>query len=1736
VSSPTPPPALVEDQWLPEKLARVGVFLEIEKGLYSAYRTMIRDWLDAMTSAVLTSTGIDPLGVYAAATQWADLLDTFTGRAVVAALGKAYEYTVGESYEFSNRPFVQRYIQDARNRLVHTPDEVYAKVKDAVSEGTQNGRGIPEIAAHIKRELLDAGAPYWKNRAVTVARTETIGAYNGGANDAFAAIVGEFPEDTFEKIWLATDDNRTRHTHNVADGQRVPYNATFDVGGFSMAYPGDPTGPAEEVINCRCTMLLVEKGEEVDYSNKGFKGLTASTQTRPRALGLTASALIASVLPGVTEDFASLLASAWITGDWKLHATCATTFCRNPLHPGPCKGWKHTLKKVAPGAYDALEKARIEKLNQKRTAKIKQLQDAGKKIPKALLKPIKSIEPKPGPVDVTPDQPPLSADTEKKLADVTAKTKKAFDQTLVQKLLKKDKPTHEEGVAAVEAMDKDDWDKLTPSQRTMLTDFVSDAKKADTPGADKASEKLSNFWSASKPEEPKKTGPIDGDGDGKLNEQYVPKGLSPKQAELYKDLASGDKRLIKTKLGKGGSSTNAWWVATKQPNGGYADIKSAGPTANALDKKGHLELKEDKGNSEHWGLKAPGSESSPATTLGEKPQYTTISQAGLKAGDKVMVHVPETFTKKNSKGLTVSTEGPVPAKGTLATVEQNDKNGVTGWKLVGEDGKTIYNGGGATKYHLSKAPEKSDSTSDGNAPTPAAKATPAKKALPKKPEPEEEPNYITDLKKALEDPNADADDIADAAYFVPQEDIDKYLSASQKAALDEHLKKADPTADEMLANLKKNYDKGLMTKAEYEFEKSNIEGGAPTPAGAPIIPPDGPTEKANEAGFIAFSGNAYTKAQHIEAYDDLEQEDIDSLDDNGIAVIVHDLAKLKKEGLSPGEAGVVAKVESFINKKGGDSTKDVKPDFKQMFGDDGDPDHKQAVDAVEAMDQDDWDSLTPGEKSNAIAHIGDAEGAEYPGATQALMKIGDMNAPTQGSDVHAKPPSSVNPDAIGDVSTGSEKANVDQALDVSTNSHKYAKSQIIGAYESLSKADWDSLSSDDKAKIADHIKQMANDKSLWPEQHDAVLGLAGKFGNTHPIGTPEQQELSTALKVGSSSAPELAINLPKDQVQGLSKADLKYAKALTKKLQESPNPEDRYTGEAMAEKFGFPKIADMEPKAYLPSKPKATPAPPPPSVPAVDPGMPKTVNVPKAAGTPATNDAGINPAAGIAPGSPKTAADTFKDWQDAKAKVSIDGLNKATNAYKVGLEIKTGSPAERVAKYADLDAKKFANLPEDTQAAIVADLDNIVTGAPEGHFPTGLGNSAAIYRELLTGKPPLSPFTPTAPKPKSAGAAKKVANLPQASQDAAAAVKNVGDGKPLDRLKAYQGLTADDLGELPALTQKEIVKDLGNMAYAYSYGSEFSPDFGKGYNNPNKQQAKDLLKSLIGTETAKGFKPKTKAQKEYEKVGDAMFAPGDGSGFTSNDPAVYKKKVAVAKKGPAALDSVPLDLVKSSTFFNLALHNNDVPTATMKGNEWRTAADEYKGAGYHPINDSLRQLRGKFDEFDEWDGVSKYGSTYSDDHKARIKKYIGSLDEAMKASKIDAPIITMRGFGTPEQVFGHEIWGDGTNDLTGMEWTEHGFSSTTTSLAIAKGFAGAGPSTKGKPTKPGDANWSHDSSRVMMRIFTPKGVGGIQLSGKEYESEMLLDRGVKFRVVKDNGVVNGARQLDVEVIEAGVNG
>lgn len=138
----------------------------------------------------------------------------------------------------------QDYLEVASNRMVRFSDDLWEIARAQLLEGFIEGESIDKL-----RDRLVETVGISASRARTVARTEVISASNAGSL-AMIETVGF----TGTKSWMATEDARTRPTHHIADGQTVPIPQPFNVGGSDLMFPGDPTGPPEECINCRCTL------------------------------------------------------------------------------------------------------------------------------------------------------------------------------------------------------------------------------------------------------------------------------------------------------------------------------------------------------------------------------------------------------------------------------------------------------------------------------------------------------------------------------------------------------------------------------------------------------------------------------------------------------------------------------------------------------------------------------------------------------------------------------------------------------------------------------------------------------------------------------------------------------------------------------------------------------------------------------------------------------------------------------------------------------------------------------------------------------------------------------------------------------------------------------------------------------------------------------------------------------------------------------------------------------------------------------------------------------------------------------------------------------------------------------------------------------------------------------------------------------------------------------------------
>lgn len=129
-------------------------------------------------------------------------------------------------------------------------------------QGIIQGESIPQMSKRL-REVTDMN----KNSSVRNARTMTTEAENGGrlASMHDAEEMGL----EYEKTWVSTHDERTRLSHALIDGETVPLDEPFS---NKLMYPADPSGPAEEVYNCRCSMvrkLVGFKGKKIN--TKGYE-------------------------------------------------------------------------------------------------------------------------------------------------------------------------------------------------------------------------------------------------------------------------------------------------------------------------------------------------------------------------------------------------------------------------------------------------------------------------------------------------------------------------------------------------------------------------------------------------------------------------------------------------------------------------------------------------------------------------------------------------------------------------------------------------------------------------------------------------------------------------------------------------------------------------------------------------------------------------------------------------------------------------------------------------------------------------------------------------------------------------------------------------------------------------------------------------------------------------------------------------------------------------------------------------------------------------------------------------------------------------------------------------------------------------------------------------------------------------------------------------------------------------
>ena len=136
------------------------------------------------------------------------------------------------------------------------------QIQSVMMQGIIQGKSVMKIAASLASTVGDRDM----KAAIRNARTMTTAAENAGR------VVGmQRAQDMgieLQQQWMATLDNRTRHSHRMMDGERVDVGKTFSNG---CRFPADPYGAPAEVYNCRCTLVAAVKGHQINAQDLGLR-------------------------------------------------------------------------------------------------------------------------------------------------------------------------------------------------------------------------------------------------------------------------------------------------------------------------------------------------------------------------------------------------------------------------------------------------------------------------------------------------------------------------------------------------------------------------------------------------------------------------------------------------------------------------------------------------------------------------------------------------------------------------------------------------------------------------------------------------------------------------------------------------------------------------------------------------------------------------------------------------------------------------------------------------------------------------------------------------------------------------------------------------------------------------------------------------------------------------------------------------------------------------------------------------------------------------------------------------------------------------------------------------------------------------------------------------------------------------------------------------------------------------
>lgn len=194
-----------------------------------------------------------------------------------------HDALVDTSYTLYNRDAAERILRDNPDLL---PTKIGKRTQAELSKALAKGKDLRwqagqiqsvtlqsilqgESITHMARRIAQTMGETNHASTIRYARTAMTGAENAGRQAAYerAQKLGL----NIQREWLATLDGRTRHEHRMLDGQVRGLDEPFEVDGYKINYPGDPTAEGHLIWNCRCRLEKVLKNFEIDPTDLNLR-------------------------------------------------------------------------------------------------------------------------------------------------------------------------------------------------------------------------------------------------------------------------------------------------------------------------------------------------------------------------------------------------------------------------------------------------------------------------------------------------------------------------------------------------------------------------------------------------------------------------------------------------------------------------------------------------------------------------------------------------------------------------------------------------------------------------------------------------------------------------------------------------------------------------------------------------------------------------------------------------------------------------------------------------------------------------------------------------------------------------------------------------------------------------------------------------------------------------------------------------------------------------------------------------------------------------------------------------------------------------------------------------------------------------------------------------------------------------------------------------------------------------